>query len=76
MDVGAVRRRRKAAADDRGLISNRRCCRLEFRASRCKQTLGSTSNRRKSAIYSIWFLAPLRLPKPSAIMTALNMRTI
>ena len=33
-------------------ISNRRSCQLEFRVTPCKQTMGSVSNQRKSAINS------------------------
>jgi hypothetical protein len=33
-------------------ISNRRCCRLEFAVTACKQRTACVSNRRKSAIYS------------------------
>src|SRR5271154_2149041 len=34
------------------LNSNRRCCRLEFPVTPCKQTTARVSNRRKSAIFS------------------------
>jgi hypothetical protein len=34
------------------LISNRRCCRLEFDVTACKQTTACVSNRRKSATYA------------------------
>jgi hypothetical protein len=77
MHHGSVVRGRKARQLDlRSRISNRVCCRLEFRVTRWKQTPGRISNRRNSAITSITFFAPLRVPKSSAIMTALDLRTI